>query len=329
MKNSVLWMIASLLTVSCSLSAQQEETFKPNGKPEVRIFTGFSSEVTDGESHNRFDVTRAYLGYIYNFSRSMTGRVTYDVGNPSAGKFQFSGLLKFAYLQYHTDNLTITGGMIPTPQYDYGDKKWGNRYLYKTFHDAYGFGPSADLGISAAWKINPWITADGVALNGEGYKLTEADSAFKLGIGVTLSPAENFSIRGYTDCMKKGTANQRTYELIASYEVQKVGLSAAYSFQKDHSLIAKHDFSGFSLNGFLFVKDDIKLFARVDHVESIKIGNAATSWNLNNDGELYLAGIEFAPAPGIKISPNIYGWQPAREESPFVTVFSLNLDLKL
>ena len=191
----VVILVAGLVA-SASLNGQDPLEFKPGGKMEVRIFTGLYSTFSDGENHTKFDVTRAYLGYGYNFSKTLSGRIVYDVADPGVGKMKFTGMLKFAYLRYQTKKLTVTGGMIPLPEYDQADKKWGHRYIYKPSHDEYGFGMAADLGLGVAYNIASWISADATLINGEGFKLTEADSTLKAAVGVTLVPARNLSLRG-------------------------------------------------------------------------------------------------------------------------------------
>jgi hypothetical protein len=107
--NPCLALILAGLSFSALLSAQEAEAFKPGGKPEIRIFSSLNSAFTDGENHTKFDVTRAYLGYNYNFTKNLSGRIVYDAANPTVGKLQFTGMLKFAYLKYQTDKWTISG----------------------------------------------------------------------------------------------------------------------------------------------------------------------------------------------------------------------------
>jgi hypothetical protein len=328
MKKSLLLLLIPVFA-SIQASAQNGEPFKPNGKPEIRIFTNFSSSFSSGKNFKKFDVTRAYFGYIYNFSETLTGRITFDVGKPSVGNFHYTGFLKFAYLQYHSGKFTLTGGMIPTPQHDLGDKRWGFRYIFKTSHDEYGFGPSADLGISAVYNFSDKFTADALLVNGESFRMAEADSVFKAGIGLSFYPVKNLLLRGYYDTMKKHENNQQTFEYIISYEDKKFNLSAVYNFQKDRAFIKGQDLSGLSLNGSLFLKGNKKLFVRFDHVNSETIGSAQYPWNLSKDGNLFLAGFEFSPVPGIKLSPNFQGWQPADNNLPFITRFSLNAEIRL
>ncbi|MDF1558985.1 MAG: hypothetical protein P1P83_02145 [Bacteroidales bacterium] len=329
LNRSLVIMMLSAILFPAALPGQTKDDFKPSGKAEVRIFTGFNTTFSDGEMHSKFDVTRAYLGYSYNFTRTLSGRVVYDVADPSAGNLKFTGMLKFAYLRYKTEKWTVTGGMIPLPQYAHADKTWGYRYIYKPSHDVYGFGTAADLGLSVVHRIAPWITADVTLINGEGYKLTEADSTFKAAAGITLLPVRNVSLRGYVDNMSKDGINQQTAEVFVSWEERGYLLSAAFHYRKSHKLIDGHDYRALTLNSRLPVSERVAILGRYDYVASVKIGSAEEPWNLAKDGQFFLGGIEFAISPGVRLSPNFQGWKPADNNLPFISTISLSLDLKI
>jgi len=326
---SLLFAGGLAFSVIAPVQAQDTEEFKPGGKPEVRIFTSFSSTFADGKSHNKFDIGRAYLGYGYNFTRNLYGRIVYDVADPSVGNMKFTGMLKFAYLKYQTDKWTITGGMIPLPEYDYVDKKWAYRYVYKPSHDQYGFGVAADLGFGVAYKIAPWIAADITVTNGEGFKLTEVDSTMKAAAGITLMPVKNVSLRLYYDRMGKDGSHQQTAEVIASYENKGTILSASYHSRINNGLLAGYDLHALSFNGRVAVSEKIRIFGRYDFVASAVVENDEEPWNLNKDGQLFLTGIEILIAPGVSLAPNYQGWLPASSDLPFISRFSLSLDLKI
>jgi hypothetical protein len=331
MRARYITMFVAGLAVSmiAPVKAQDTDDFKPGGKPEARIFADFTSAFADGENHNKFNITRAYLGYGYNFSRTLSGRVVYDVADPSVGKLKFTGMLKFAYLRYQTKKLTITGGMIPLPEFDHADKKWGYRYIYKPSHDEYGFGTAADLGLSVAYNIAPWITADLTLMNGEGFKLTEADSTLKTAVGVTLIPIKTVTLRGYFDNMGKDGIHQQTAEVIATFESNGSLLSGAWHYRKNSGLITGHDYHVISFNGRVPVSDKVRILGRYDYAASARVGNEVDPWNLDRDGQLFLAGIEFALSPGVSLSPNYQGWKPAGATMPFISRFSISLDLKI
>lgn len=327
--NLYIALLFAGLSFSALLSAQEAEAFNPGGKPEVRIFSSFNSAFSDGENHNKFDLTRAYLGYNYNFTKSLSGRIVYDAANPTVGKLQFTGMLKFAYLKYQTDKWTISGGMIALPEYDFGDKRWGYRYIFKTAHEGYGFGPAADLGLSVGYKFAPWLSAEVTLMNGEGYKVNEADSTLKKAAGITIVPVKNFSVRCYYDNMGRNNYRQSTVEIITTYENKGFGISAAYNSQENNNMIAGHDYQALSFNGSIAINDKIRLIGRFDNLYSVTVENEEDPWNQAKDGRLYLIGLDIALVPGIHISPNYQGWQPAGTNMPFISRFSLSLDLKI
>lgn len=326
---AVIMFLIGGLSFSGELSGQDTAGFKPGGKPEVRIFTGFGTTVSGGESHTRFDLGRAYLGYRYNFTEKLSGRVVYDVADQSLAKYKFTGLLKFAFLQYQTDRWTISGGMIPLPEYGYAEKKWGYRYIYKPAHDIYGFGGPSDLGISVECDITPWISADVTLVNGEGFKLTEADSTLKGSAGITLIPVKNFSLRGYFDNMGKGGISQQTLEFYAIYETGKAGLSASYHYRRNDGMEGGRDYRGYSVTGMVALNEKIKLIGRYDLTTSVRLENEDDPWNLSDDGQLFLAAIDFSLAPGVSLSPNFRGWKPSDHALPFISNFMISLDLKI
>lgn len=329
MQRTIILLTLVLLTGFTGVRAQQEESFKPSGKPEVRIFTNFTSSFSDGHNFNKFDVTRAYLGYIYDFSRNFRGRITYDVGNIGAPKSHYTGFLKFAYLQYRKDKFSLMGGMIPLYQYSLTDAKWGYRYILNPFHNEYGFGTPADMGIGAEYQFTPWLSADLILVNGEGFKTAEGDSTFKAGAGLSIHPVKNLLIRGYFDTMKRDDANQKTTEMLAVYENKSFKLSASYNLQKDHALAKGNDYSGYTFNGTLFLKNNFSLIARFDHLESVSKSGKSQPWNIAKDGRFFMAGLELIPVRGVAMSPNFQLWDPALSGKPSVSRVSLHVDIKI
>ncbi len=317
-----------LLSVPLTLSGQ-EESFKPGGLPEARIFTSLNTTFTDGENHTKFDLTRAYFGYSYNFTKNFSGRVVYDAASPAPGKPNFSGMLKFGYLRYRNDRLTVTGGMIPLPEYEAGDGKWGYRYIYRPAHELYEFGGAADLGLSVAYKFNSWLSADLTVMNGEGYKVLESDSTFKAALGFSVTPVDGAWFRLYFDNMTKEGTSQNTVEMIASYESNGAAVSAAYNYRKNHLMQKNHDYHAITVNGSVTVGEKTKLLGRFDNVSVIIPDDGAVPWYPSREGQLYLIGLQYNIAPGVNISPNFQGWQPSGPGKPFVSSFFLSLDLKL
>jgi hypothetical protein len=81
MKKSLLIILTMFSLAICNANAQSTDEFKPSGKPEALIFTDFANVSTGNKSQTKFDLTRAYIGYSYNFSPVWSGRAVLDVGN--------------------------------------------------------------------------------------------------------------------------------------------------------------------------------------------------------------------------------------------------------
>ena len=108
MKKLILTVIVIAMFIG-AVNAQSKDAggeFKSFGKPFVKIFTNYHSSFYDGENANVFEISRAYFGYEYNFSKEFSGKLTLDVGNPGTGSLQQTAYLKTAYLQYNKNRLS-------------------------------------------------------------------------------------------------------------------------------------------------------------------------------------------------------------------------------
>lgn len=143
--------------------------------------------------------------------------------------------------------------MIGTPMFDAQEQFWRYRYIFKSFMDQYGMGPSNDLGLCASYKFSEIVIADAIIQNGEGYTRHNADSTLKVGIGVTVHPVRNFIFRGYYDNMKKDKATQQTIALMAGYTDQNFKIGVEYNFQADNNLKKNQNYSSYSVYGTYFV----------------------------------------------------------------------------
>jgi hypothetical protein len=327
MKKQILTTLVILCIALIAMSQETKEAFKPHGKPIIRVFSNAHTTFADGESKSAFELTRVYLGYEHFFSENFSGTVIYDVGNPGVGKLQMTAFVKNAFLNYKHNNLSVDFGLIPTTQFKVQENFWGYRYLAKVFQDEYEFASSADLGTSITYKFGEKLSADVALYNGEGYKKVQSDNIIKTAVGLTLNPFKELTIRGMADFMGKDST-QITYAGFVGFKTGKFSLAAEYNYQKNHLMIDGRDYFGPSFYGTINLSKKAKFFARYDDLQSNTPSGKTVNWNLSNDGQLIMAGVEYSPVSGIKLSPNYRGWNPANETAPYVSTLMLNCEIK-
>lgn len=57
------------------------------------------------------------------------------------------------------------------------------------------------------------------------------------------------------------------------------------------------------------------------------ISTSTDPWNYKKDGQLVIAGVEFNPVKGIRITPNYQGWMPANGDA-FIHIAYLSCEIK-
>lgn len=310
----ILISAISLVFFSMSMMAQNasndQENFKPNGKPLVTIFSDFKYSFQNAKSNPAFELSRSYFGYIYNFSPNFSSKVVFDIANsgglnPSA----FTAFVKNAYVEYGDQFIKVNMGMVGTNMFSLQESTWGKRYLLKSFQDLNGFSSSADLGASVKLQFTPQISLDAQLLNGEGYTKVQADSTVKVAVGLTVEPVKHLIARVYADYMKKNVA-QTSFNAFLGYVGDKVTVAGEYNTQSGHGMVMDQNYSGVSFWGTYKTSKVMSVFARYDNLSSNTLTGKTTAWNASKDGQLYTAGLEFFPVKGIAISPNFQYLQP-------------------
>ncbi len=316
-----------IVTGHIRANAQEHNDFTPYGKPLALVFTNVNSTFDKTESSKSFELTRVYLGYEYFFSKNISSKVNFDIGDPGVGKLQMTAFVKNAYVQYKNSDFSARLGMIGVTQFGIQEKLWGYRYIYKSFQDEYNFGPSADLGAAVEYSPSKLISFDISVLNGEGYKKIQADSTFKTAFGITIKPFEGFVLRGYYDMMKHNY-NQTSVALFAGYTYKNFNTGIEYNSQNNNGMVNNHDFSGVSLYGSVALADKFTIFSRYDNLKSKTTEGDVNPWNLNKDGQLFMAGFDYSPTNGVKIAPTYSGWLPRDKSKYFSSTIALNFEIK-
>jgi hypothetical protein len=306
---------------------QQKESFKPEGKGIVTIFSNFNSSTSDGTTASEFDLKRVYLGYQIQLSENLLGKVVFDVGDPGVGSLQMTAYVKNASINYSKDQLSASFGMISTTQFKVQEKFWGKRYIEKSVQDFSKMGSSADLGFSAKYEFNNLLSADLIVINGEGYKTMQSDEYLKTGLGISLNPINKLTVRGYYEFMGQDET-QTTFSGFIGYTEKNWSLGAEYDVQNNVDYTADKSFTNTSVFTNISLSDPLNIFARYDLISSNTLTDEAAAWNLSNDGAQVIAGIEYSPVKGLKIAPNYRLWSSADDSIDPTHQFYVNLEIK-
>ena len=293
----------SVLTLMCANALAQETKEEPKGKAIVRIFanahTGFGVDNDD----RGFELDRSYLGYEYNFGKGLQVKAVLDVGQSKAvDDYHHIAYIKNAQVTWKTGGLTLNGGMISTTQFGVQEKFWGYRYIMKSFQDEYKFGSSADLGISASYKFNNWVSADAIIVNGEGYKKVQVNDGLQYGLGATFIPVEGLTLRLYGSVEEAGVPGkieEYTWAAFVGYKHKYFSLGAEYNIYQNAGFAKDKDQYGLSVYGSARVSNMVDIYARYDNLSS------HNDWNISKDENAAILGTQIKLGKYVKIAPNV------------------------
>ena len=293
----------SILALMCANALAQETKEEPKGKAIVRIFanahTGFGVDNDD----RGFELDRSYLGYEYNFGKGLQVKAVLDVGQSKAvDDYHHIAYIKNAQVTWKTGGLTLNGGMISTTQFGVQEKFWGYRYIMKSFQDEYKFGSSADLGISASYQFAPWVSADAIVVNGEGYKKVQVKDGLQYGLGATFTPMEGLTLRLYGS-INESSVNELcdayNWAAFVGYKHKYFSLGAEYNIYQNAGFAKDKDQYGLSVYGSARVSNMVDIYARYDNLSS------HNDWNISKDENAAILGTQIKLGKYVKIAPNV------------------------
>lgn len=319
-----IYIVLSIILISSScLFAQENETeeFKPSGKVFGKVFWNYHMDLSDGTSQRHsFALQRTYLGYNYNFSKNISAKITID-GSKASAASENTFFVKNAQLDWKVDDrFKFSGGLIGTQQFNTQEKFWGYRYIYKSLQDEFGFGSSADLGFNSEIKLTDQVTANLFVFNGEGYTQTQDKlGTLKAGGNIIVKPVDGLMIKAYYDIyggkyelndstVVEDTASIHTLSFFCGYQNEKFRLGGEYNIQingtKYATIAEDHNLTGYTLFGAYTINDKFELFGQWMQIKSNKPDGESQVWNIQKDGNLILAGIEYAPVKGVNMALN-------------------------
>lgn len=296
-------IVAGLLAcIGITAQAQDTRTESVKGEAIVQVFGNFNTTIDAETPGSGFELERAYLGYEYQLDENLTIKGVMDIGKSTdVSDYHRIAYVKNAMISWKKGNFTLNGGLISTTQFNFQEKFWGYRYILKSFQDLYKFGNSADLGLSASYKITDWISADAIVVNGEGYKKVQKANGLNYGMGLTLTPLEGFQVRLYSGLNQAADKNQEDIVNIAAfagYKTDRFTIGAEYNHMLNASYTDGADMSGYSAFASMNLDKGISVYARFDQVSS------KDNWNIAKDQQAAIAGAQFKLGKYVKIAPN-------------------------
>ena len=297
-------LIATSIALCCWMvaPAQQTSEGEAKGKAIIQVFGNFHSGFGHDNNDRGFELDRSYLGYQYDLGKGLQIKGVMDIGqSDDVNDYHRIAYIKNALISWKTGNLTLTGGLIPTTQFNMQEKFWGYRYIMKSFQDLYKFGNSADLGISATYKFTDWLSADAIVVNGEGYKKIQKEDGLMYGLGATLTPVEGLSLRIYYGLNESIEENQKDKQNLATfigYKGKGFSLGAEYNLYMNDKNQEGADLYGLSIYGSASLNKKTELYARYDNLSS------KDNWNEAKDQSGIIAGLQFKLGKYVKIAPN-------------------------
>ena len=313
-----------------SLSIFISSSIMAQGKPHAKIFSNFNYDLSDeNDAFKAFEVNRAYLGYGYTYNDNFSAKVTFDVGNVGAEKNNYVAFLKIAQLTWKANsNLKINFGQIGTKNFKFMEKAWGYRYIYKSLQDKHKWASSADIGMTADYKINDLLSLDLQITNGEGYKKEQDESGlFRGGLGLNFTASDKLAVRLYRDISPRKIytdeySHQATTTGAIAYNSDQINIGFEYNIQEHSGNVTDRIKKGTSVYATYKIQPTISIFGRYDELTS------ENDWNLDNDGSLIIAGVEKEMTKGVKVALNYQTYTDAIEGSDSEDKLFLNLEYK-
>lgn len=298
------FIVAGLLAcIGIGAQAQNVKSEEPKGKAIVQMFGNFHTGFGENNDDRGFDLERSYLGYEYKLGNGLSLKGVMDIGKSSdVSDYQRIAYIKNAMVSWKKGDLTLSGGLISTTQFNFQEKFWDYRYIMKSFQDQYKFGNSADLGISAAYKFADWISADAIIVNGEGYKKVQKSDGLNYGAGLTMTPVKGFQIRlygGLNEGAEDGKEDIVNMAAFMGYKCDKFSIGAEYNLMQNASNKKDADLSGYSIYATMNLSKESALYARFDDLYS------KDDWNKAKDEQAAILGAQFKLGKYVKVAPNV------------------------
>ena len=197
------------------------------------------------------------------------------------------------------------------------------------------FGPSADLGINAEFKISKALMANLFIVNGEGYKnVQDDDGNQRFGMNLIYNPSKQITTKLYYDTHASENSNSlNNIAFFVGYKADSWRIGAEYNRMENgtnyKTAINDHNLDGISFYGSYVFNNKVEIFARFDEISSNIIAGQDNSWNYEKDGSLIIFGAQYVAAKGVKFSVNSRNFNYINDDIEDSSFIYFNAEFKL
>jgi len=283
MKNYILTLLLTFSLSYANISGvayfQYEDSFALS-----RTYFTYKTDISD-ELSFKFQTD---VGAIDNAETSVDGE---DVDNDD----RWTAFLKKAQLDWRVNsNMKISMGMIGMNMLNVQEKTWGNRFLYKSAMDKYGFSATADLGFAISRKDGN-VTSSFMLSNGEGYKESQVDDKNKISVQVVLGPTTLKNNDDYNfGLVYSKVEDEKVTGFFSGWVREKIIAGFEYN-TKDNgsttddliSIYANYD-----------IADELTAFVRMDSFDE-------GTDTVGGETDVKMLGVIWTPTKGLDICPNM------------------------
>lgn len=308
-----LLLSLSIITSINILAQNDSVPFNPSGKVFGTSYFDYSTGLNSTSNTSGFDITRALLGYRYQFTKSIEATIAIDGAAGKSTDDKVEVHVRNAFVTWADQGFNIDLGIMTLSQFSLQQNMWGHRYALQSQQDLADMGHSVDIGILASYNFSPILSADVSITNGEGYKKIRRDKSMRYSVGTSWRPIDNFVFRLYGDIYtsdrdqfnkletNKKMMNQFTYSAFIGYESSLLSGGVEYNKQLHNAFVRGNHIHGASVFSTVNLNAKWNVYARYDYYGSSNYG-VNESWY--DDKQMVVAGVEFKPFDFLRFSPN-------------------------
>lgn len=322
----VIFISIMTLTLSsyghCQHKVEQERTGKIYG--DLFLNANYNAQL----KQSSFRLNRLHIGYKKNLSEKWyfngmieSAKEDYEPNGDYKG---ITDLFEFC-MGYKTSVFEGKFGLIGTELNQLQEALWQHRNVDKVFVDKYGFAPTNDFGFLLKYKPLENLSIDYSLTNGEGHKVLQSDSVFRHSLGVTSTLNSGFVLRVYSDFVPTTELIKINMIGIVGYKNERLSFGLEFNQQIGSDNIKNKIKKGFSEYIHLKLDGKFSAFGRHDFIKSNMPEGLNQGWDIENDGNLIITGIQYEIMEAANLSLNYRGWISAQENTDMASYMFLDL----